>query len=183
MASLQPDDVLNLKFYDEVGADRRNLYPKVGRAKRGTQPQLAVNFKGWRQHYTSGALMSLSNMPPIWDVRAGGFKGDDVVDFFLDLGFPSCTPGTTIIMDNVSTHHYEWGEKILAAADFLDISIKFLPAYCPEWNPIELLFSKLKYKLRRVTTKSIFFGFADAYASVTQEDCLGWAQSCGYKVY
>mmetsp|Transcript_538 Transcript_538/g.991 ORF Transcript_538/g.991 Transcript_538/m.991 type:complete len:208 (-) Transcript_538:27-650(-) len=180
---LSQKEVLSLKFYDEVGIDRRNLYPTHGRAKRGTRPTLFVDFRDWRQHYTSGCLMSLDGMPPVWDIKRGGFSGDDVVNFFTEIGLPSCHPGDTIVMDNVTTHHHEWGAKLATYASLYDVKIKYLPKYCPELNPIESLFGKMKAMLRNVPDKNIFRGLQEAYESVSHENCLAWATDCGYRYY
>lgn len=91
MADLSLEEILKLKFYDEVGATRRNAYPTHGRSKKGAAaPSVPVDFRGWWTHFTSGCLMSLDGSPPIFEVRVGGFNGDAVVGFLGDTGFAAC---------------------------------------------------------------------------------------------
>ena len=51
-------------------------------------------------------------------------------------------PRSVIIMDNASIHHVEGITKFL---EDLGVLVYFLPPYSPDYNPIEELFSKVKY--------------------------------------
>ena len=55
-------------------------------------------------------------------------------------------------MDNLPVHKVEGvREAIEAAGAFLEL----LPKYSPDFNPIEMSFSKLKAKLRKLAQRSI----------------------------
>mgnify|MGYP000993843195 CR=1 FL=1 len=53
--------------------------------------------------------------------------------------------GTTIVLDNLSVHRSADVRQLVAAAG---CHLRFLPAYSPDFNPIELTFSRLKTHLR-----------------------------------
>jgi transposase len=53
----------------------------------------------------------------------------------------------------------------------------FLPACSPDYNPIELMWSKenaLLHKSQAHTNDSLLLAIADALAHVTQEDASNW---------
>jgi transposase len=59
----------------------------------------------------------------------------------------------------------------------------FLPAYSPDFSPIEGSFSKLKIILRRVgarTREALQEAIIEALPSITAQDALGWFRHCGY---
>jgi transposase len=58
-----------------------------------------------------------------------------------------------------------------------------LPAYSPDFSPIEEAFSKLKTFLRRVgarTREALQEAIAQALTLITAQDALGWFAHCGY---
>ena len=59
-----------------------------------------------------------------------------------------------------------------------------LPPYSPNFNPIELCWSKVKTLLRRAkarTVKALLRAVTVALRSVTAQDALGWFQHNGYR--
>ena len=68
---------------------------------------------------------------------------------------------------------------------------EFLPPYSPDYNPIELLFSAMKYRLQRngsyihfamneLSTKEIHATLTEVVCDITLEDAWGWYHHCGY---
>jgi len=55
-------------------------------------------------------------------------------------------------MDNVSTHKVDGVEEAIEARGAIPF---YLPAYSPDFNPIEQLFSKLKAMLRKIAAYSL----------------------------
>ena len=61
----------------------------------------------------------------------------------------------------------------------------FLPAYSPDFSPIEEAFSKLKALLRRAkarTREALIEAMGRALGALTPEDARGWFVHCGYAV-
>ncbi len=93
---------------------------------------------------------------------------------------PHLERGQTVIMDNLSSHKSVKVQEILAAKG---CKVLFLPAYSPDLSPIELAFSKLKQKLRRVgarTRESLETAIGQALEAVTPEDATAYFRHCGY---
>jgi transposase len=58
---------------------------------------------------------------------------------------PTLRPGDVVIMDNLSPHKNEQTLALIATAG---AEVRFLPAYSPDLNPIEKMWSKVKTLLR-----------------------------------
>jgi transposase len=93
---------------------------------------------------------------------------------------PTLRPGDLVIMDNLTPHHSEPTLALIAAAG---AQVLFLPAYSPDLNPIEKMWSKVKNSLRRQearTVDDLVHALATALGEVTAQDAAGWFASCGY---
>jgi len=88
-------------------------------------------------------------------------------------------------MDNVSIHHNPKVLELLAAHG---VSVLFLPPYSPSYNPIEIVFSKLKKFIERrgqelgqqgrTGDEIVFLGMN----TITQKDIESFFKHCGYNV-
>jgi transposase len=83
-------------------------------------------------------------------------------------------------MDNLSPHKSDPTLALIANAGAQAI---FLPAYSPDFNPIEKMWSKVKNLLRGAearTPDDLITAIGLALAKVTPQDALNWFTSCGY---
>lgn len=95
---------------------------------------------------------------------------------------PTLRPGDIVIMDNLSPHK---SDPTLALIRQADAEILFLPAYSPDFNPIEMMWSKVKQWLRGVearTPEELITAIGQALARVTARDALNWFAHCGYSI-
>ncbi len=93
---------------------------------------------------------------------------------------PSLRPGQIVILDNLSIHQ---GTRVRQAIEAKGCRLLFLPAYSPDFSPIEEAFSKLKTFLRRVGARTREAGhsaIAQALPLITAQDARGWFTHCGY---
>jgi transposase len=93
---------------------------------------------------------------------------------------PSLVPGQIVIMDNLSAHK---GARVRQLIEERGCQLLFLPAYSPDFSPIEETFSKIKAYLRRVgarTREALEEAIAQALQTVTSQDAHGWFAHCGY---
>ena len=94
---------------------------------------------------------------------------------------PTLRPGDLVIMDNLSPHK---SDPTLALITNAGAQVLFLPAYSPDLNPIEKMWSKIKSLLRTAearTPADLITAIGQALAKVTPQDALGWFASCGYR--
>jgi transposase len=112
----------------------------------------------------------------------GGTTGEVFREYVRQILAPSLKPGDTVIVDNLSAHKDRKAREAIEAAG---AQIVFLPAYSPDLNPIENMWSKVKEKLRALgagTFDSLITAIGQALDSVTKQDAQGWFQSCGYAI-
>lgn len=64
---------------------------------------------------------------------------------------PALPPGDIVIMDNLGAHKVE---QTLALIRQAKAEIRFLPAYSPDLNPIEMMWSKVKALLRKAQARN-----------------------------
>jgi len=93
---------------------------------------------------------------------------------------PTLRPGDIVIMDNLSAHKDETVRKNIEGRG---ATLKYLPPYSPDLNPIEKMWSKIKQLLRSAKARNheeLIKAIGDALDRVTPGDTTGWFQSCGY---
>ena len=89
-------------------------------------------------------------------------------------------PGDVVIMDNLSPHK---SVETLCLIQQLGAEVLFLPAYSPDLNPIEKMWSKLKEFLRSAeapSRPSLIEAIASALETITAQDVINWFASCVY---
>ena len=95
---------------------------------------------------------------------------------------PTLRPGDLVIMDNLSPHK---SDPTLELIRERGAEVSFLPAYSPDLNPIEMMWSKLKNTLRSAearTESALTQAIASALALVTRQDAINWFAHCGYNI-
>jgi transposase len=99
---------------------------------------------------------------------------------FVDqLLAPLLRPGDLVLLDNLSAHK---AVSVRAKIEATGAVALFLPAYSPDFNPIELAFSKVKQILRSAaarTQEALEVAIAEALEAVTSEDALAYFRHCG----
>ena len=65
---------------------------------------------------------------------------------------PTLRRGDTVIMDNLPAHK---GAEVRRAIEEAGATLRYLPPYSPDFNPIENAFSKLKAYLRKAAARTI----------------------------
>ena len=95
---------------------------------------------------------------------------------------PELNAGDIVVMDNLSCHKDAHAGELIQQAG---AHVWYLPAYSPDLNPIEKMWSKIKAFLRMTaarTQDTLYQAIADALATVTSSNIRGWFKSCGYNI-
>lgn len=93
---------------------------------------------------------------------------------------PTLAPGDVVVMDNLAAHKIRCITDLITGAQ---ASVRFLPPYSPDFNPIENMWSKTKALVRAVearTFDTIVDAVGNALKRITLDDCKGFFQNCGY---
>jgi transposase len=94
---------------------------------------------------------------------------------------PTLRPGQIVILDNLRVHKRVEARAAIEAAG---AQVRFLPAYSPDFNPIELVFGRLKAHLRKVGARTIdplMDAIGAALNAVTAEDARACFRHAGYR--
>ena len=65
--------------------------------------------------------------------------------YVREMLVPSLRPGNIVVMDNLGAHK---NERTISLIEEAGAEVRFLPAYSPDLNPIEMMWSKVKALLR-----------------------------------
>lgn len=130
-------------WLDKSGVDRRDSLRRMGYSLKGHAP---VNQKlmGCGKRFSALALMSTRGIEDV-ALLGGGVDGINFCDSIersvlaAMMPFDGVNPRSILIMDNASIHHVDRAQKLVDTAGCL---LWFLPAYSPELNPIEEVFSE-----------------------------------------
>ena len=116
-------------------------------------------------------------------MRVDGAVNGAVFTAYLDqvLG-PTLRPGDVVVLDNLSVHKVAGLDEVLQR---YGARLLYLPPYSPDFNPIELAFSKLKSWLRtaQARTRDLLEDTMRTAAEwITGTDAKNWFDRCGYHV-
>jgi transposase len=100
--------------------------------------------------------------------------------YVREILVPTLKPGDIVVLDNLGAHK---NDLTLTLIEKAGAEVRFLPAYSPDLNPIELMWSKVKALLRKAQARNhpdLLAAIASALRAVTPQDALGWFAHCGY---
>ena len=93
---------------------------------------------------------------------------------------PELRPGDVVIMDKLSSHkRHAVRERIEAAG----ATLRFLPPYSPDFNPVEKAFCRLKAMLRKAedrTVSGLWTLIGYIVDSFQPHECANYFSSYGY---
>lgn len=110
----------------------------------------------------------------------GTVNGDVVEAFITQIVVPHLQPGKIVLLDNARVHHRETLQELIEATG---ARVLFLPRYSPEYNPIELCWSKIKAWIRTCSPESVpvlQHAFTEAIQQVSKSDAAGWFRHAGF---
>ncbi len=175
----QPDlDPNRLVFIDETGASTKMARIR-GRALRGERCRAAVPHGHWKTTTFTGALRLDGMTAPM--VLDGPMNGVAFLAYIQQVLVPTLRRGDTVIMDNLPAHK---GREVRLAIEAAGASLRYLPPYSPDLNPIENAFSKLKAFLRKAAARTIdelWDVIRRALDTFTPTDCANYFTAAGYE--
>jgi transposase len=93
---------------------------------------------------------------------------------------PTLVPGDIVLADNLPAHK---GPLVRKAIEAAGASLVFLPAYSPDFNPIENAFAKLKALLRKAAERTIsglWCLIGQLIDTFTPQECANYFAAAGY---
>lgn len=170
-------DPAKLIFLDESGA-KTNLTRLCGRAPKGQR----VWARAPQGHWQTTTMISSIRLDGSTACMAleGPTDTESFRTYVQAVLVPTLRPGDIIVMDNLSPHK---SDPTLALITQAGAQVLFLPAYSPDLNPIEMMWSKVKNWLRGIEARThaeLIVAIGQALSRVTPQDAINWFVHCGY---
>ena len=168
-----------LVFLDESGA-KTNMTRLYGRAPGGARCVDHAAHGHWQTMTMVSAIRAEGVLEDATLVLDGTMDGPTFLSYVEDHLVPSLVPGDVVVMDNLSAHKVA---GVREAIEDAGCDLWYLPAYSPDYNPIEKLWSKVKSWLRRVSADSfetIADAVGEALRAVSADECGNYFTACGY---
>mgnify|MGYP001567150016 FL=1 len=170
-------DPAHLVFIDETWAST-NMARTRGRAPRGERLRAAVPHGHWKTTTFVAGLRQDGIVAPF--VLDGPINRDAFETYVARVLVPDLRSGDVVIMDNLSSHK---GPRVREMIEAAGASLRYLPPYSPDFNPIENAFAKLKALLRKAAERTIgalwdrIGLLLDAF---TPTECASYFKAAGY---
>ncbi len=167
----------DLVFVDETGSHIA-MTPLYAYAPRGQRAKGSVP-RNYGAMMTLIAKYATQGMGEAF-LLDGAADGAAFEIYVEQLLAPSLRPGQLVILDHLSIHQ---GPRVKQALEAKGCRLLFLPAYSPDFSPLEEAFSKVKTFLRRPGARTREAGhsaIAQVLLLITAQDALGWFAHCGY---
>jgi transposase len=172
---LRRADPSRLVFLDESGA-KTNMTRRFARARRGQRTVDHAPQGHWNTTTLVAAITCQSPIAPM--VLDGPMNTEAFLAWVEQMLVPALPPRAIVVMDNLSVHQSS------AVADLLQrvgAEVRYLPPYSPDFNPIELMWSKIKTHLRAAkarTQEDLCSATASALAKITSHDTQAFFRHC-----
>lgn len=149
-----------------------------GWAPKGERCRAAVPHGHWKTTtFTAGLRLGGLTAPWLLD---GPMDGEAFLVYVRRVLAPELAQGDIVIMDNLPAHKVSGVREAIEAAGAV---LLYLPPYSPDFNPIEMAFSKLKALLRKAAARTIaelWNVIADASNAFKPAECQNYFAAAGY---
>jgi transposase len=167
----------SLVFLDESGVNT-NLTRRYGRAKGKARVKDSTPLNTPKATtIVSSVRLEGTTIP---EFLSGAMNGSMFLDYIQLELVPALHAGDLVIMDNLRCHKVRGVKEAIQQAG---AQLLYLPPYSPDFNPIEMMWSKLKAILRKVkarTVDSLLTALPKAFQAVSVSDITGWFRESGY---
>ena len=173
-------DPKKLVFIDETSIST-SMARRFGWAPRGERCRAPIPFGHWKTTtFVAGLRVDRIDAPMTIE---GALDGEAFLAYVEQVLAPTLSKGETVVMDNVPLHKVAGVSEAITAKG---ASVLYLPAYSPDFDPIEKFFSKFKSILQRIaarTAGALEAAVAEALRTVTPDECRNYFAACGYDAF
>src|SRR5216684_1341223 len=170
-------DPAHLVFLDET-AVTTNMVRLRGRAPRGVRVIGRVPLGEWKTITFVAALRRNKMTAPM--VIEGAMTGEIFLAYVEQCLVPALRRNDIVVIDNYRAHKVAGVREAIEKAG---ATIRYLPKYSPDLNPIELPFSKFKALLRKVAARTVPALYRTIRSFVPQlgaQECANYFRHAGY---
>lgn len=170
-------DFARVPFLDETGA-MTNFVRTHGRSPLGERCVADAPAGHWKT-VTAVAAIRTSGLTASATL-AHAMDGELFLAYVQLALVPALSPGDVVVMDDLPGHRVP---KVRQSIEAAGATLLYLPPYSPDFNPIEMIWSKVKRLLRSAaarTVDALHKAFGQAMDAVTPDDIAGCFEYCGY---
>jgi transposase len=170
-------DTTRLVFLDET-AITTNMVRVRGRCPRGARLISYAPLGEWKTITFIAALRHNRMTAPM--LIQGAMNGPAFLAYIGQCLGPTLRRGDIVAMDNCSVHKVAGVKEAIEARG---ATVKYLPAYSPDLNPIELPFSKFKAYLRTFserTVRALSRRVGAFVPTLSRAECRNYFRHSGY---
>jgi transposase len=170
-------DPARLVFIDETAVST-NLVRVRGRAPRGVRLIGRVPLGEWKTVTFVAALRHNKMTAPM--VVEGTMTGEMFLAYVEQCLVPTLKRHDVVVVDNFPVHKVAGVSEAIEKAG---ATLRYLPKYSPDLNPIELSYSKFKAFLRKVAERSVpglYRRIRSFVPQVGAQECANYFRHAGY---
>lgn len=148
------------------------------RSLRGERAESVEPFNPGKKMSVIGAL-SLAGVGAMMSIE-GAFDTEAFDAYVQNFLAPTLLKGDIVLLDNVKFHY---SQRAIELIEQVGARVLHIPAYSPDFNPIEECISKIKALLRTAkarTDRALRAALAKAIKKVAIDDICGWFADCCY---
>jgi len=167
-------DAPRLVFIDETAVTTK-MVRHHGRSPRGERLVSNVPHGHWKT-LTFIAALRINGLTAPYTID-GAMDGPSFLAYVEQVLAPTLRKNDIVLMDNLRTHKID---GVAAAIEAAGAKVRYLPAYSPDLNPIEMAFSKLKTALRKGAARTVtaLMKLIKTFAPV---QCKNYFRHAGYR--
>src|SRR5271165_5385302 len=170
-------DPARLVFIDETAVST-NMVRLRGRAPRGVRLIGHVPLGTWKTITFVAALRHNKMTAPM--VVDGPMTGEMFLAYVEQCLVPTLKGNDIVVMDNLRAHKVPGIQEAIEKAR---ATLRYLPKYSPDLNPIEMSYSKFKTLLRKVaarTVPALNRAIRSFIPQLSPQECANYFRHAGY---
>jgi transposase len=170
-------DPARLVFIDETAVST-NLVRLRGRAPRGARLIGSAPLGRWETiTFVAGLRHNKMTAPMVFE---GAMTGEMFLAYVEQCLAPTLKRNDIVVLDNLGAHKVA---GVKEAIEKVGATLRFLPKYSPDLNPIELSYSKFKALLRKVaarTVRGLYRAIRSFVPQLGPRECANYFRHAGY---
>jgi transposase len=170
-------DPARLVFIDETAVST-NLVRLRGRTPRGVRLIGHVPLGEWKTITFVAALRHNKMTAPM--VLEGAMTGEAFLAYVEQCLVPTLKRGDVVVADNFAAHKVPGVREAIEKAG---ATLRYLPKYSPDLNPIELPYSKFKQFLRKAAERTVprlYRAIRSFIPQLSAQECANYFRHAGY---
>jgi transposase len=170
-------DPARLVFLDET-AVTTSMVRLRGRAPRGKRVIGRVPLGAWKTITFIAAMRHDKMTAPT--ALEGAMTGEMFLVYLEQCLCPTLKRGDIVVIDNCRAHT---SPRVREVIERVGATVRYLPKYSPDLNPIELVYSKFKEFLRNAearTVAELYRAIRSFLPTLSAQQCANYLRHAGY---